>query len=426
MYRPVTAIEVRIWGQRVGAVTRDDKAGCYAFEYAPNWRRQGIELSPIHLPTSRRLFVFPMLPESTYQRLPAMLADALPDDFGNALIDAYLARHGVRRDHISALDRLAYMGNRGMGALEFRPAIRAIARKPTALQLSQLVLASRKALAGALAGDRETEAALKSLVQVGTSAGGARAKAVIAWNSQTQEIRSGQLPADEGFEHWLIKFDGVGPDLELGTGEDYGRIEYAYYLMAKAAGIQMMPSRILEEQGRAHFMTQRFDRDRNAKHHVQSLCALAHLDFKQRATHDYSQLFHAIDQLQLGPTAREEAFRRMTLNVLSANCDDHSKNFSFLLKAAGRWELAPAYDVTHAYNPRGEWNYQHLMSVEGKFSNISKADLFTVGDRFAVPAYAKLYEQVTSAVGRWPEFADQAGVPRSTAAKVQADLCAER
>ncbi len=420
MYRPVNVIEVRIWGQRVGAVMRDEVAGCYAFEYEPKWRSQGIELSPIHMPTSRKLHAFAALPEATYRRLPAMLADALPDDFGNALIDAYLARQGVAKGRISALDRLAYVGSRGMGALEFRPALRTLARKPTALHLNQLVLASRKALMGALAGDLETEAAIKNLVQVGTSAGGARAKAVIAWNPETQELRSGQLPAADGFEHWLIKFDGVGPDLELGSSEDYGRIEYAYYLMATAAGIPMMPCRLLEEQGRAHFMTKRFDREQNAKHHVQTLCALGHLDFKQRATHDYSQLFHVIDRLGLGPSAREDAFRRMTFNVLGANCDDHTKNFAFLLKRGAHWTLAPAYDVTHAYNPNGEWTYQHLMSVEGKFRNISRADLFAIGDRFAVPGYARLYRQVASAIAQWPKFADQAGLQRDVATKIMA------
>jgi len=422
MYRPVHVIEVRLWNQRVGAVMRDERNGCYAFEYEPKWRRRGIELSPLQMPTSRQLFAFPSLPEGTFRRLPAMLADALPDDFGNALIDAYLARQGIEKERITPLDRLAYVGSRGMGALEFRPALRTLARKPTALQLSQLVLASRKALSGVLAGDRETEAALKNLVQVGTSAGGARAKAVIAWNPSTHELRSGQLPADAGFEHWLIKFDGVGHDQELGTSEHYGRIEYAYYLMAIAAGIPMMPSRLLEEHGRAHFMTKRFDRDLNRKHHVQTFCAMAHLDFKQRATHDYSQLFQVIDQLGLAPGVREDAFRRMTFNVLAANCDDHSKNFAFLLTEGGSWALAPAYDVTHAFNPAGAWTYQHLLAVDGKFTDISRSNLFAVGDRFAVPGYAGLFRQVANTLERWPEFAVQAGVPRNVAAKIQSDF----
>ena len=422
MYHPVTAIEVRIWDQRVGAVTRDEVAGCYAFEYEPRWRRQGTELSPLQMPTAKAIHLFPSLPAATYLRLPAMLADALPDDFGSALVDAYLAQQGLRKDQITPLDRLAYLGKRGMGALEFRPAFRAVARKATAISLSQLVLASRQALAGVLSGDRETEAAIKNLIQVGTSAGGARAKAVIAWDPVTQEIRSGQLPADEGFEHWLIKFDGVGSDQELGTGADYGRIEYAYYLMALAAKIPMMPSRLLEEHGRAHFMTKRFDREHNVKHHVQTLCAMGHLDFKQRATHDYSQLFHVIDQLDLGADARADAFCRMTFNVASANCDDHTKNFGFLLKQGKPWSLAPAYDVTHAYNPNGEWTYQHLMSVEGEFKDISRAALFETAERFQVPGYQDLFYQVMQAVDNWPTYAAQAGITEELAQRLRRDF----
>ncbi len=242
-------------------------------------------------------------------------------------------------------------------------------------------------LGGQFAGDRETESALHSLIQVGTSAGGARAKAVIAWNPQTAQIRSGQLPADPGFEYWLIKLDGVGRDSELGTGDSYGRIEYAYSLMAHAAGIDMMPCRLLEENGRAHFMTKRFDRsDDGAKHHALTLCDLAEIDFRLRGVNDYAQLFQAIDELGLEAATREQAFRRMAFNVAARNCDDHTKNHSFLLDGpdAG-WRLSPAYDVTYAYNPTGEWTYQHLMGVGGKFRDITRDDLLAVADRFRVP-----------------------------------------
>lgn len=351
-----------------------------------------------------------------------MLADSLPDDFGNALIDAYLARQGIDKSAISMLDRLSYLGKRAMGALEFRPSMQGVARKPTALDLSRLVLASRMVLQGALAGDSETEAALKSLIQVGTSAGGARAKAVIAWNPVTQEVRSGQLPVDEGFEHWLIKFDGIGDDRELGTAGNFGRIEFAYYLMATAAGIPMMPCRLLEEQGRAHFMTQRFDRTGNAKHHIQTLCAMNHLDFRQRATHDYGQLFLTLNELNLGIESRADAFRRMAFNVLAANCDDHTKNTSFLLKQDDSWQLSPAYDVTHAYNPTGEWTYQHLMSINGKFADITLKDLYETADRFSVPGFKHLVSQVRDALARWPEFAAEAGLPPAVAAKLEQDF----
>ena len=384
MYRPVNAIEVRIWGKTVGAVALDPKLGYYAFEYAPAFVRSGIELAPLTmtLAQAREPFVFPDLPELTYKRLPGMLADALPDDFGNALINAWMASKGVEKLRITSLDRLAYMGKRGMGALEFRPARSPAATSSTAIKLSRLIESARQAVHGEIGSDHLAKAALAQIIQVGTSAGGQRAKAAIAWNPKTDEIRAGQFDVESGFEHWLLKFDGMGADHELGGTQDYGRIEYAYHLMATAAGIIMSPCRLLEEHGRAHFMTRRFDRDGNTKHHTQTLCALAHLDYKQKATHDYSQIFLAINQLQLGYAASEEVFRRMVFNVMAANCDDHTKNFSFMLRQGGNWELAPAYDVTHAHNPTGEWTSQHLMAVNGKFAGITCADLLEIANRF--------------------------------------------
>ncbi|MBS0614642.1 MAG: type II toxin-antitoxin system HipA family toxin, partial [Proteobacteria bacterium] len=398
MYRPVDVVEVRAWGERVGAVALDSRLGYYVFEYEPAWQARGIELSPLMMPSSQSRHVFPTLPVITYQRLPALLADALPDDFGNALIDAYLAREGVTRAAVTPLDRLAYMADRGVGALEFRPARGPRTRKPSAVELSDLVRGSRQLLQGHFEGDRETEAAILQLIQVGTSAGGARPKAVIAWNPATGEIRSGQSPVEPGFEYWLLKLDGVGRDQELGSGSHYGRIEYAYYLMARAAGIQMMESRLLEEHDRAHFMTRRFDRLEGGKLHVQSLCAIAHLDYKQRGTHDYSQYLQVIEQLGLGADALEQGFRRMVFNVLAANCDDHTKNLSFIRRREGPWRLAPAYDVTHAHNPKGRWTYQHLMSVNGRFRDIGRADLEAVGDRFLVPRYRQVIREVVAAV----------------------------
>lgn len=422
MYRPVDLIEVRAWGSTVGGVSIDPGLGYYVFEYDPKWQARGIELAPLTMPISLSLHVFPLLPEATYKRLPAMLADALPDDFGNALIDAYMAREGVAKAAITPLDRLAYLGARGMGALEFRPTRGPRHRKATAVAISRLVVSARNALSGKFDGDRETEAAITNLIQVGTSAGGARAKAVIAWNPETREIRSGQLPADPGFDYWLLKLDGVGKDSELGTGGYYGRIEYAYYLMAQATGISMFESRLLEENDRAHFMTRRFDRQNGSKQHIQTLCAMQHLDFKQRGTHDYNQYFQAIAALELPESALEEGFRRMVFNVLAANCDDHTKNLSFLMDEAGKWQLAPAYDVTHAYNPKGEWTYQHLMSVNGKFQGITRADLEAVGDRFLVPGYRRIINTVGEAIKRWPEFAEAAGLPPGEMLRVREDF----
>jgi serine/threonine-protein kinase HipA len=412
VYKPVEAIEIRVWGQRVGAVAEDPKLGHYAFEYAPAFVRSGIELAPLTMPLSaaREPFVFPTLPEFTYLRLPGLVADALPDAFGNSLIDAWMATQGVEKSAITSLDRLAYMGKRAMGALEFKPVRGPSKSTSTAIELSKLVEGARRAVRGDFGHDALAEAALAQITQVGTSAGGARAKAAIAWNPKTGEMRAGQFEVAPGFEHWLLKFDGMGTDSELGVGQDYGRIEYAYYLMARAAGITMSPSRLLEEHGRAHFMTKRFDRDGNTKHHVQTLCALAHLDYRQKATHDVSQLFLTIQRLQSGYPAKEEAFRRVAFNVMAANCDDHTKNISFLLRHRGAWELAPAYDVTYAHNPKGEWTYQHLMSVNGKFSDIVRDDLLTVADRFGIGTAPQVLEQVKAAVRSWPARAKKANV----------------
>jgi len=420
-YEPVDLIEVRCWGTRVGAVALDPSSGFYVFEYDPRWSDKGVQLAPTTMPVGGRAqrFVFPNLPPVTYHRLPSMIADSLPDDFGNALTTAYLANEGVRPEAITPLDRLAYLGSRGMGALEFRPLRGPRTRKATAIHLSELVVAARSALSGEISSEAGTTDAIKHLIAVGTSAGGARAKAVVALNPITNELRSGQVPADPGFEHWLLKLDGVSPDLDLGVSGNYGRIEYAYSKMAAVAGIEMTECRLLEEGGRAHFMTRRFDRTKDGeKIHVQSLCALAHLDFKQIGAHDYAQLFQQIDQLDLGAEARAEAFRRMVFNVAAANCDDHSKNFSFVLIEGGEWRLSPAYDVTHAHAPGGTWTNEHLMAVNGKRAAIDRDDVETVADRFAVPGAAHVIEQVLAAVDEWPRHADEAGVPEAVAQTV--------
>ena len=411
--KDISVIEVRIWGRTVGAVTLDPSLAYYSFEYDPAWKRTGAELAPLHMPAKapRSLYAFPTLPEATYFRLPALLADALPDDFGNALIDAWMAQRGIEKSSVTVLDRLAYMGKRGMGALEFRPARGAHKEGSAPVEMKKLVEEARRLVQGTFSVDREAKAALANIIKVGTSAGGARAKAVIAWNPETDEVRSGQFDAAPGFEHWLLKFDGVGKDKELGTGEGYGRIEFAYYLMAKAAGIQISDSRLLEENERAHFMTKRFDREvidgKTCKHHLQTLCAINHLDFRQRGTHDYSQLFMTARVLGLDDRAVDQIFRRMTFNVMARNCDDHTKNFTFLLRQDQPWELASAYDVTHAYNPKGEWTYQHQMSVNQKFDDISKADLLAVADRFSVRKPDKVLSDVRAAIDNWSQFARQ-------------------
>lgn len=421
MYKRVDIVEVRAWNYLVGAVALDPRLSYYAFEYAPAFIKTGIELAPLTMPLNQAQlpFIFPDLSELTYKRLPSLLADALPDDFGNHLINAWMANLGVAAGDITALDRLAYMGKRGLGALEFRPARGPTAKHATAIVLSELVESARRAVHGEFDNDPHATAALKQILSVGTSAGGARAKATIAWNPATKQIRTGQFDVDPGFEHWLLKFDGIGKDNELGESQGYGRIEYAYHLMATQAGIAMSPCRLLEEGGRAHFMTKRFDRDGNTKLHTQTLCGMAQLDYKAKGVHDYSQYLSSMRQLKLGTAAFEQAFRRIAFNVMASNCDDHSKNISFVLREQTEWDLAPAYDLIYAYNPKGEWTYQHLISVNGKFNDIGREDLLILADRFQIGIASKLLAEVRDAVAAWPEFARQAQVSQGAIDRIR-------
>lgn len=423
-YKHVDKVDVHLWGRHVGAVALDPAYGYYAFAYTEAFRKSGIEPSPLHMPTAEDgVFLFTDLPQATYKRLPALLSDALPDDFGNALIDRYMADKGLAAAAVTPLDRLAYMSTRAMGALTFKPARGPAHKRATAIKLSALVQQARQAVAGVIDDDEHANAALRSIIEVGTSAGGARAKAVVAWNPATDEIRAGQLDAPVGFEQWLLKFDGMGVDKELGMSQDYGRIEYAYHLMAVAAGIDMRPCRLLKENGRAHFMTQRFDRGPGgARHHMQSLCALAHLDYKKKGANAYSQLFATIRALGLSYSAMEEALRRMAFNVMARNCDDHTKNFSFLLQEGQPWQLAPAYDVTFAHNPKGEWTHQHLMSVNGKFKDFGRDDLLAEASRFGVGTARAVLGQVRDALSHWPQLAEQAEVSAAQLAAIQAQL----
>ena len=436
-YQQVDVVEVRAWGQTVGAVALDPASGFYAFEYDDGWIATGRELAPLHLPARPGTFTFPDLNPRTYFRLPAMLADALPDRFGNALVDAWLAENGVPRGQITPLDRLAYAATRAMGALTFHPPADRPATEATAIQLADLVTAARAAISTDLhvsIGDEPAPLAdaLRQLIQVGTSAGGARAKAVVAYNPETGQIRSGQVDAPAGYEQWLVKLDGIGTDPsredDFGAGVDpdrvpYCRIEYAYYLMALDAGIVMSECRLLPEGPRTHFLTRRFDRGEGGERiHLQSLCAMAHLDFNLADTHSYSQYLSTVTRLELGSAALEQAYRRMVLNVAAVNRDDHTKNFAFLLPEDGPWQLAPAYDVTHAHNPRGEWTQRHQMSVNGAFDGITRTDLEAVGDRHLVPGYASVIDDVLRAVDRWPTHAEAAGIDQSVTARIAADL----
>lgn len=423
-YFGTSVVEVRIWGELVGAVAPSGRRSTYGFEYAPDWSIERIELAPLLMPVQAlTTFTFPDLSTETFQGLPPMIADSLPDRFGNSVVNAYLARNGVAPSQITALDRLAYLGDRGMGALEFLPDTARVDVRPTALDLGELVASARRAVHGSLATPEESEAALRRIIEVGTSAGGARAKAIVNFDPETLDLTSGHAAPAEGAQPWLLKFDGVGDKDQLAESGNYGRVEYAYSLMARAAGIEMSETRLLEENGRAHFMTRRFDRTADGqKLHLQSLCGIAGLDYNQVATHDYAQYFQVIEQLGLGEDALKQAFLRTAFNVGAANCDDHTKNFAFLLGERDQWRLAPAYDVTHSYNPASPWVSQHQMSVDGRFTGIRRQDLLRLAEQFDVPGALTALSRVADAVDSWTEFAAQAGVPEEMANRIAGDL----
>lgn len=413
--------EVRLWGRTIGAVALPAGSDVAEFEYDPAFVNSRIEVAPLTLPLSRRVFRFPELPRQTFHGLPGLLADSLPDKFGHALINAWLARKGRPPASMNAVERLCYTGARGMGALEFRPAIGPRATRSRRLEVDALVelasevLSSRDRLHATF--DEDTsESAMADILRVGTSAGGARAKAVIALNPDTGEVRSGQVPVAEGFEHWILKFDGVrsNRDRELDDPQGYGAIEYAYYLMATAAGIDMEQCRLFEENGRRHFMTRRFDRDRRGgKRHMQSLCALAHFDYNLPGAYSYEQAFQVIRRLGLGPNAVEQQFRRMVFNLVARNHDDHVKNIAFLMDKRGQWRLSPAFDVTFSYNPAGDWTSSHQMSVNGKRDGFELEDLRACARNAAMKRgrAETILAEVKAAVAEWPRFADRADLP---------------
>jgi len=416
----VTIARVLLWGRTIGAVSIADDSEVAAFQYDPEFARSGIEVAPLMLPLSDRVYQFPELPRTAFHGLPGLLADSLPDRFGNALIDAWLATQGRTADSFNAVERLCYTGARGMGALEFVPTLGPGPQRATTIEIDALVrlasdvLTQRSALHSRLA-DGDQEKALNDILRVGTSAGGARAKAVIAWHPQTGEVRSGQVTAGDGFEYWLLKFDGVAgnKDKELDDPKGYGAIEYAYHLMAKAAGIEMAECRLLEENGRRHFMAKRFDRlPGGGKVHMQSLGALAHFDYNLAGAYSYEQALLVIRQLQLPMTDIEQQFRRMVFNIVARNQDDHVKNIAFLMNQRGQWALAPAFDLTYSYNPSGTWTARHQMTLNGKRDGFTLADFKQCAHTAMMKRGRsdRIVAEVTAAVARWPEFAAAANV----------------
>ena len=427
-----TVAEVRLWGRTIGAVSLGDGEQFAEFQYDPAFAQSGIEVSPLTMPLATRVYRFPELAPNTFHGLPGMLADSLPDRFGHALVDAWLASQGRTPDSFNAVERLCYTGARGMGALEFRPARGPAARQASHVEIDRLVqlaseiLTHRDSLDVSFAGD-EKKAALTEILRVGTSAGGARAKAVIAWNPETNEVRSGQVAAGQGFQYWVLKFDGVSGnrDKELEDPQGYGVIEYAYARMAKDAGIGMSECRLFEESGRRHFMSRRFDRtDGGDKLHMQSLCGLAHFDYNLAGAYSYEQALLAMRRLGLPMESIEEQFRRMAFNVVARNQDDHVKNIAFLMDKTGRWSLSPAFDVTYSYNPAGQWTAAHQMTINGKNDNFNPDDFRACAKAASMKRgrAEAIFEEVRRAVSRWKDFADEAGVDRTQRDKIRAAL----
>jgi serine/threonine-protein kinase HipA len=423
---------VRLWGRTIGAVLLNDGEDVASFEYDPGFVASGIEVSPLVMPLSTRVYSFPELARETFRGLPGLLADSLPDRFGTALIDTWLATQGRTADSFNAIERLCYIGNRGMGALEFAPVTGPVARGARTIQIDLLVelaseiLTQRGDLSVSLQ-DESRRRALTEILRIGTSVGGARAKALVAWNPATNEVRSGQVDAGPGFEYWLLKFDGVkgNRDKEMEDPKGYGAIEFACYLMAQDCGIAMAECRLFEENDRRHFMTRRFDRTRDGrKLHMQSLCALAHYDFNLAGAYSYEQALLVMRQLQLPMSAIEQQFRRMAFNIVIRNQDDHVKNIAFLMDKAGHWSLSPAFDLTYSFNPDGLWTATHQMSMNGKRKDFVLED-FKVCARAASMKKGRaesILAEVLDVTSKWPDYAAKAGIPEHTMRKVQSSM----
>jgi len=425
---------VKIWGELVGAVSWDDTTGYATFEYDSKFKSKRWELAPLQMPVSasKSSFNFPAFRKKadpaldTFKGLPGLLADVLPDRYGNELINLWLAQQGRALDSMNPVETLCFIGTRGMGALEFEPTAIRESTRTFSVEIDSLVDIARKMLTKKEAFvtnlQEDEEKSILEILRIGTSAGGARPKAVIAYNDRTGEVRSGQTNAPKGFEHWLIKLDGVS-DVQLGANKGYGRVEMAYYNMALACGIQMMPSRLLEENGRAHFMTKRFDREGGAtKHHIQTFCAIKHFDYNLVTSFSYEQLFQTLRELKLSYPDAEQLFRRMVFNVVARNCDDHTKNFAFRLKKDAKWELTPAYDVCHAYQPKHQWVSQQALSINGKRTNISKEDLLIIGKSIKNKKAAETIEEISNTVNQWKTFADEVKVSPKLRDEIAATL----
>lgn len=404
----MSAAEVKLWGKTIGAVYVDDRSPYAYFKYEDSFVNSGIQVSPIRMPLSREIYQFNTLPYESFHGLPGLLSDSLPDRYGNQIIQAWLRAQGRTADSLNSVERLCYVGQRGMGALEYHPAQSFGSDTVSSIELNHLVDVSNAIIYQKKAVNVNIKDDLKTIIKVGTSAGGARAKAIIAYNEKTGAIQSGQINAGPGFTHWLIKLDGIDqPD-----NASFTRREYAYYLMAKDAGIQMNESRLLKKDGYYHFMTKRFDRitlnnGRTEKTHMQTLGALTHTDYNEPGLMSYEHVTKIMYQMGLKLSENKEFFRRMVFNVMARNLDDHVKNISFLMDKKGNWTLAPAYDVTYAYNPMGRWTSQHQMTIQGKTEHITFEDLTEAARlmNLKVSDAETIIQEVHKALLNWEKFA---------------------
>ena len=430
----VDVVEIRIWDKLVGAAMWDETQQLAVFEFDTKFLNTGWDLSPIKMPikSSNRIYRFPNLRKEknasvdTFKGLPGLLADSLPDRYGNQLINIWLAQQGRPANSMNPVEQLCFIGSRGMGALEFEPAQFRAAKQTFNIEIAGLVQAAQRMLANKESFktnlNKDEEKALQEILKIGTSAGGARPKAVIAYNPKTGEVKSGQTNVPKEFEHWLLKLDGVS-DTQFGESDGWGRVEYAYYLMAKECGIDISKCELIEENGRAHFMTKRFDREENnIKHHVQTFCGIQHFDYNNLYSYSYEQLFQTMRLLHLTYPNAEQMFRRMVFNVLATNCDDHTKNFSFRLKKDEKWELAPAYDVCYSYDPTNIWVSQQTLSINGKRKGITKNDLMTIAKSNTIKKGEKIIESINAVVKNWNDFAFNAIVRDDLRQTIQRNL----
>jgi len=425
-----TIAKVNIWNEMVGAVVWDESKGYATFEFEESFIENDLDLAPLRMPISdaknvRRIFSFPNLNKETYKGLPGLLADSLPDRFGNRLIDVWLAKQGRSSESFNSVERLCYIGKRGMGALEFEPILTPFDQSSSQLELDDLVKLAKKILDERYDFktnlSKKSESSLLDILRIGTSAGGARAKAIIAHNPITKDVRSGQIDNLENYEYWIIKFDGVN-DKKLGDPKGYGRIEYTYYLMAKECEIKMSESKLLFEDNHAHFMTKRFDRIDNNKLHMQTLCAIAHYDYNYPSSYSYEQAFQVIRQLKLPYENSEQLFLRMVFNIIARNQDDHTKNISFLMDKNGNWSLAPAYDVTFAYDQKNKWMKSHQMSINGKYDDINRTDILALAKNMNIKKANQKIDKVIDVISKWKDFAKAAKVSAEQIKYIQSTL----